>query len=221
MGMRIQVGLGYALDLFKHELDTDIFNSQHESDGVWRDLGFQIIQEVQNSKPKKEEQELRRDSMFTDRIHFSQKRLEDGDSFDLNELVDFQEEFFREDVAVFKPFPFGNRWKRRDDDIDYHQAGFLRDRIGEPTETILKRSIQGIYPYLGLMRLNEEWNYGVENFVEPFYVDRWEKGDLQEEPIPYIPLQILIMIKHMFGLSEEKALECFMTMRPCYYRYWS
>jgi hypothetical protein len=220
MGMRIQTAIGYGLDLTG--LNREHLKNQYEGDEkLWDRLTKDILKDIRASEPKDEQ----KNALLSDKIFFgegyqSKSSLEGNKEipFHLNNCILYNEEFFLEDKALILPYPFGRRWTRRDDDIDYYVSGILEPLL-EPTQTIWEESQRCIYPHIGLMRRNSHYHLGVETYMESCYMDR--DPEYVATLSPMVPLHILFFVKHLFQVDEKDLLDVFFRIKPTFARWWS
>jgi hypothetical protein len=214
MGMRINTAIGFGLDI--SGLNKDHLLNRYEGDkGLWGDLSNTILQDIR----------LHKEDLFSESIFFGERFQEKASldekhmkPFRIGNCVTYESEFLAEDKLLFQTYPFGERWSRYDDDIDYFVSGMLTPLL-ESTEVIWETTKHGIYPYNGLMRRNLDKPLGVEFYMDSCYMDRDE--DYIASLTTAVPLQILFFIKHMLQVEEKDLLDVFFKVKPTFARWWS
>lgn len=220
MGLRVKTAIGYGLDLTG--LDKKNLHGRWEGEEtLWDVLSEKILQDIRNSKASDD----MKTGMFSERIFFSEKYQDRACltenreiPFHLDKCVDYDEEFLDKDKILFRPYPFGRKWFRSDDDIDYFVSGIL-DPLLPATETVWEETKRGIYPYIGLMRKNPDWHLGVETYMESCYMDR--DPDYVDSLTTAVPLQLMFFVKHLFAVPDEELLDVFFQIKPVFARWWS
>lgn len=213
MGMRIQTAIGYGLDL--SGLNKDHLDNQYEGDEkLWDRLTDDILQDIRAHK-----KELRTESIFFGEQHQEETSLEDNRMvpFHIGNCVTYDSEFLDENKVLFQPYPFGSRWHRHDDDIDYFVSGMLLPLL-EPTEVIWETTKHSIYPHVGLMRRNPDQPLGVETYMDSCYMDR--DPEYIASLTTNVPLQVMFFIKHMLQVKDGNLLDVFFQVKPTFVRWW-
>lgn len=213
MGMRIHVSIGYGFDLTGQNKEH-LVNRWEGDESLWDRLSEEIVEDIRKSQDDSE-----KSLSMSDRIFFG-KNWHKNDNperkpFHLGDFVDYDSEFLGEDRIIFRSYPFGRKWHRYDDDIDYFQAGCFGE-LGEPTDVIWRETKRSIYPHVGLMRPNPDWHMGVESYMQSCYMD----GDTTDLTA-LVPLQVMFVMKHLLQIPEDRLVEEFMKVKPVYARWWS
>lgn len=207
MGMRIKTAIGYGLSL--DGLDRYWLSNRWSNEDGFDALSQTIVDDILTNKPK----DRSKSAMTSDHIFFGPKSQEER-PFSLEKHIFYDDEFFMPDHVLIHPFPFGEKWSRSDDDIDYFRD--LTFQGDEALQPIWKETKRAIYPYTGLMRPNPEWHLGIESYMESCYMD----GNTTNLTA-FVPLQIMFVIKHLFRIPEEELISHFMRITPVYARWWS
>lgn len=207
MGIRIKKSLGYGLDLSKVEgLD---YEKLHESISDFCELSNEeayqkLYDGVNEFDPDNKTIEL----------HFV--KLCGGNVTPYRHVI-YDEEFGDKNILQFTPAKSGKDegWYRRDDPLDYYEYS---NRYGwDDLAPRIDWLDEPIYPYVNLMKKNQELPFGIEKYWIPIY----KEVDPNGKHVPYVPLHIMVTMKLLNFVPEEKLVDTFMMLRPCIYTYWS
>jgi hypothetical protein len=161
------------------------------------------------------------DSMYLEMVRDGVSQEVRGRDYVLDELfsgafykyITYDKEFGDKDTVVIKPLTAPRSWSRYDDDIDYVESQ-LSGNVGEP---LVVRHNRSLYPFTNLMRKNPDSYMGIEEYWEPCYLDKPEfKG-----AVPSCTYSVMLILKYMGIVPEDKLTDTIMLIRPTIYTYWA
>lgn len=204
MGIRIHKSLGYGLDLSKVEgLD---YEKLHESISDFSELSNEeTYQKLYDGIKEFDPDDKTLEALFL--------KLCNRKVVPYNHVI-YDEEFGEKNLLQFIPAE-SKSWHRYDDILDYYEYS---NRYGwdEGLETKIDWLDEPIYPYINLMKKNPELPFGIEKYWIPIYKDVDPNG----KHVPFVPLHIMVTMKLLNFVPEEKLVDTFMMLRPCIYTYW-
>lgn len=223
MGIRIHKMMGYSLSL--KEVADLVCNPDMswahgdflEDEGKWREMCDEILS---SNFPEKDA----RDPFFLERMSLERIRDNgkiDASDYSLNELknggfwrhITYNNEFGCSDTVLFQPLLASKDWSRYDNPIDYIESS-LQNHSSEPQ---VIRHNRCLYPFISLMRENPDGYLGIEQYWEPCYLDNPKYKDA----IPTCTFGVMMMLKYMKMVPEDKLSDAIMLFRPTIYTYWS
>lgn len=201
MGIRMHVAVGWGFDLTGRNLDH--LDYEHLEDKN----AFEIFKEDVISYAK-EHNDLREKMTWHENM--------DPPS-DFVDLVVYSPEFGLKDKLLFVPSGQRDTWARYGNLLDIFQYEAYRPLDNQQDSEWLEKP-GTLYPYVGLMRANPDAPLGVEEYWDPFYLDREET----RHAIPTAPRHLWFLIKHLrLNRPGESVTEAFLTLRPTFYRHFS
>jgi hypothetical protein len=225
MGIRIKKRMGYSLSL-KQLNDLGIYtdmswahNDFLEDTDKWNLMCDEIISVAKEYKDRKdnpffmESMYLKMSKEKSDEdisSDYSLRKLKGGEFY---QYITYDDEFGDEDTILFQPLVCGENWSRYDDAIDYVEASLDETLMGPK----VIRHNRTLYPFINLMRKNEESYLGIEQYWEPCYLD---KSDFKSA-VPTCTYGVMIILKYMEIVSPENLADTIMTLKPTIYSYWS
>lgn len=204
MGIRMHLAVGYGLDL--EGLDKSHLDELSEDAGLTQRVidDTMIYAERYDDIGEKMAVQLMQRDQTTPRY--------------LHEVFKRDEEFGVENKALLVPFAHHKKWHRYGDLLDIFAYEAERDRTSlawmGPEFTEKKGTL---YPYVGLMRANEDAPLGIEHYWESVYLDREEHKDA----VPMAPMHLWFLLKHLKLVPEDQTTALFLTLRPTLYRWFS
>lgn len=225
MGIRIKKMMGYSLSLKQLNdlgISTDmswVHNNFLEDKDEWNLMCDEIISVAKEYKDKVNNPFVM-ESMYLKMI--KEKSNEDISSdYSLGKLKDrefyqyitYDDEFGDKDTILFQPLICCEDWSRYDDSIDYVEAS-LNESLTEPK---VIRHNRTLYPFINLMRKNEDSYLGIEQYCKSCYLD----NPNFKNAVPTCTYGVMIILKYMKLVSPENLADTIMTLRPTIYSYWS
>lgn len=213
MGIRIHKSIGYGLDLAK----IDGFNSESFSEAYSNFAEYKPADLYNDMLAGYNEHDSNDDRL--DRVMIKQCE----GKISPYEHVIYDEEFGAPDFVQFIPVPFQKRengWRHYDDQVDYYE--FFARYGSDPENWSVVEWIEGrnLYPYNNYMRKDDTKSFGVGTYYEDAYrVQRDARNG--KVHIPAVPLHILVTMKLMNFVPENKLVDTFMLLKPSIYTYWS
>lgn len=137
-------------------------------------------------------------------------RLKNGSLFD---YVTYNTESGCKDTVLIQPLLASEDWRRHDDSIDYIEA-HLQSPSLEPK---VVRHNRCLFPFINLMRRNPDSFMGIEEYWEPCYLDNPKHKDA----VPTCTYDVMMILKYLNMVPEDKLADAIMLMRPTIYTYWS
>ena len=225
MGIRIKKKMGYSLslhDLKRLEIPIDMSWSNNEfleDTDKWNSMCDEIISVARKYKNRKDNPFVM-ESMYL-RMSKEKSDEEISSDYSLSKLkgaafyryITYDDEYGDEDIILFQPLVCGKRWSRYDDDIDYVEASLDETLM----ETRVVRHNHCLYPFTNLMRKNQESYLGIEQYWESCYLDNPEFKDA----VPTCTYGVMMILKYMQIVPEDKLADAIMTLKPTIYSYWS
>lgn len=224
MGIRIKKMMGYSLSLKEvaeqvcpPDMTWDNWEFM-EDEGRWQAMCDEILSSNFSGQGVKDPfflermyLEMVRDNPDKiDKSDYSMNRLKRGD---LGEYVKYDNEFGCKDTVLFQPMLASEDWYRFDDSIDYVEA-HLQNPSLEPK---VVRHNRCLYPYINLMRKNPDSFMGIEEYWEPCYLDNPKHRD----SVPTCTYGVMMLLKYLGMVPEDKLADTIMLLRPTIYTYWS
>lgn len=225
MGLRIQKAIGWGL-LDLDEQDHRLTKTSHEE--FWRLTVRDLYEDERKFS-------MGIDEKYPPRMSLRGWHKDDDPRWDmrLSEHVIIDSEFGLPNVMLFT-IPGHTRWCRRDDIIDYVEAGNGSDL--KPKAYELEG---GIYPYIGTYmdsRTGQNVRFGSEiksainyfndkddpkwlkciepKFLKPF--ETWQ--DAYKFMAPSVPWDIVMLCRFLGVFRDDNTLK---QLRPIFYQYWS
>lgn len=224
MGIRIKKIMGYSLSL--KEVEESICPPDMawddceflEDRGRWKAMCDEILSFNPSGKECKDPfilermyLEMVRDNPDrTDKSEYSLNRLKRGD---LWEYIKYDDEFGCKDTVLFQPMLASEDWYRFDDSIDYVEAHLQNPSLGPK----VVRHNRCLYPFNNLMRKNPDSFLGIEEYWESCYLD----SPKHKDAVPTCTYGVMMMLKYLNMVPEDKLADTIMLLRPTIYTYWS
>ena len=225
MGIRIKKLMGYSLSLEEigdkicapnMEWNCDEFL---ESERKWEEMCKEIL-DVQG---RYSGDDWKKSPFTLERMYLEMVRDGDksqGEDYVLDNLrtgmfykfITYDNEFGDADTVLIRPLLSPKDWSRYDDAIDYIEAN-LQGHNGEPK---VIRHNRTLYPFTNLMRKNPDSYMGIEEYWEPCYLDKPKF----KEAIPTCTYSVMLILKYMGLVPEDRLADAVMLLRPTVYSYW-
>lgn len=241
MGVRIHKVVGYGLDNVKikdHKFNDHRINVQY-SDGFYEKLyKFDEWLKKYNSKVAYMLHAIYKipltnaiwDINWAVRaINMRKSRSKSYDGFVHNTEMGLSE------VMIFVPLEYLDKWKRRDDTIDWIEETYFADQKDTVLNLFTERDSCGISPYqtmtLNPFRENKTLSKVTKMLSSQYnqLTGRWDKNiapeendddrlkHLKEDWLPIIPTTVAAMCMYLNIFTKPEYLY---ELRPLYYTYW-
>jgi len=215
MSFRIHKSLGYGLDLKSLDYVVDPDQLRAAINNEETDLAKELENFYHDTVSKKLFEEDPR--LFLERYYLKELQIRNESVGNLFQYIQYDDEFGDENFVQFIPTEYVDRWKRYDDDIDYVEWDHSNDNYAAQVQW----KDFPIYPFMELMRKNDEKLFGIERYMEPFWRDKFKIGQITEMPIPSVPIEVMGMM-HVLGVfPKDKLVDTFLKLRPSIYMYWA
>jgi hypothetical protein len=224
MGIRIKKIMGYSLSLKDVAEQVCAPNMSwdnwefREDEGRWQAMCDEILSYEYSAHGHKDPFILER--MYLEMIRDNPDRADSSD-YSLNRLkrgslgeyVTYNSEFGCKDTVLFQPMLASKDWYRFDDSIDYVEAHLQ----GETAGPKVVRHNRALYPFTNLMRKNPDSFLGIEEYWESCYLD----SPKHKDAVPTCTYGVMMLLKYLNMVPEDKLPDAIMLMRPTIYTYWS
>lgn len=213
MGMRMNVAVGYGLDLTG--LNTEFISDFENMES--KELFNEFLTEAIKSA------EARGDISDKMSIGFAVgtkcHRVDDNEvPRAFYQTAEYDSEFAFEDKLLLYPLGYKKSWSRYSDLLD---AFIWEAQKGDGADYMQNEWVEKpgtLYPFVGLMRANSEKPLGVEEYWESVYLDKEEF----KSAIPKAPLHLWHLIRHLkLTETDEETTRAFLSLRPSFMRWWS
>jgi hypothetical protein len=209
MGIRINKKLGFGLDLRE-------VSKICQPDMSWNNDFYDYMENaVLWEKFKEEMLQLKTSDGFKgpSDVFFENYSLEENrEKQNFYNFVTYDDEFGDKNLILFQPITSSKDWSRYNDSIDYVEESIKPSAI--PNFTQFNNTL---YPYIKLMQPNPEAFMGIETYWVSCYKDRPEYKDA----VPFCTYGVMMMLKYMNLVPEDKLVDTIMLIRPTIYTYWS